>query len=84
MNQPYREPLEHLTAELGKTEHPEFEDLHQDTRGALESDDHHAALAGHPNLRERLEGAVERYGATHPKLTRAAQNLLDVLNANGL
>ena len=31
-----------------------------------------------------LEAAVERYSASHPELARAAQSLLDVLNANGV
>ncbi len=85
--EPLREPLEHLHRELDgadKAAHPPLSELHRDTRTTLETPDHHAALAGDPGFRGRLEEAIARYEASHPALTRAAQNVLDVLTANGL
>lgn len=88
MSQPYRDPLEDLHNRLGEANKgaldPELQALQDDTHTTLGSDDHHAALSGNTGFRGRLETAIERYGASHPELTRAAQSLLDVLNANGL
>ncbi len=85
---PLREPLEHLHRELDdantKEAHPSLSELQRDTQATLEKPDHHAAFADDPSFRERLEEAVTRYEASHPTLTRAAQNVLDVLTANGL
>lgn len=75
-----RKPLEELHGHLDEARDAE---LHRDTRSLMDRDDHPAALAEHEGLRGRLETAVERYSASHPDLARAAQNLLDVLNANG-
>lgn len=77
----FRKPLEDLHGHLDETRDA---DLHRDTRSLMDRDDHPAAFTEHGGLRGRLEAAIERYGASHPELTRAAQNLLDVLNANGL
>lgn len=87
MSQPLREPLEHLHRELSeadKAEHPPLSALQRDTQATLEHPDPHAALAEDPGFRERLGEAITRYEASHPALTRAAQNVLDVLTANGL
>ena len=75
-----RKPLEELHGHLDETRDPE---LHRDTRSLMDRDDHPAAFTEHEGLRGRLETAVERYSASHPELARAAQSLLDVLNANG-
>lgn len=88
MSQPLREPLEHLHNELDeantKEAHSSLLDLQRDTNATLEHPDHHAVLAADPSFRMRLEEAVRRYEASHPSVTRAAQNVLDVLTANGL
>lgn len=87
MNQPLREPLEHLHSELGEAnadDHPQLSELRRNTTATLAHSDPHTALAADPSFRTRLEEAVRRYEASHPALTRAAQNLLDVLTANGL
>lgn len=88
MSQPLREPLEHLHRELGeanaKEANPSLVALQRDTTTTLERPDPHAALAADPSFRTRLEEAVRRYEASHPSVTRAVQNLLDVLTANGL
>jgi phosphoenolpyruvate-protein kinase (PTS system EI component) len=87
MSQPLREPLEHLDRELGEAnadDHPQLSELRRDTTATLEHSDTHTALAADPSFRTRLEEAVRRYEASHPALTRAAQNVLDVLTANGL
>jgi len=88
MSQPLREPLEHLHRELDEANVEEKHDtltvLQRDTSATLEHADPHAALAADPSFRGRLEEAVRRYEASHPDLTRAVQNLLDVLTANGL
>lgn len=76
----YRKPLEDLHAQLDEERDAE---LHRDTRRLLDRDDQPSA-SEHGGLRGRLEAAVERYSASHPDLARAAQNLLDVLNANGI
>lgn len=84
---PLREPLEHLHRELDeadKVAHPPLSELQRHTQTTLEKPDQHAALSDDPSFRERLEEAVTRYEASHPALTRAAQNVLDVLTANGL
>lgn len=81
MSNPYRKPLEDLHGQLDETRDAE---LHRDTRALMGRDDHAAAFGEHEGFRGRLERAVERYSASHPELARAAQNLLDVLNANGL
>lgn len=87
MSQPLREPLEHLHRELDEANanaHPTLSELQRDAKTTLEHPDHHAALSADPSFRERLEEAVRHYEASHPALTRAAQNVLDVLTANGL
>lgn len=88
MSQPFRDPLEQLHTRLDEANrdpaHPELQDLQRDTKGALEHADQHAAFSEQTGFRGRLEAAIERYGSSHPDLTRAAQNLLDVLSANGL
>jgi len=88
VSQPLREPLEHLHRELGEANAEEANtsllDLQRDTSATLERPDPHAALADDPSFRGRLEEALRRYEASHPDLTRAVQNLLDVLTANGL
>ncbi len=88
MSQPLREPLEHLHRELdeanAKEAHPPLSELQRDTKTTLEHPDHHAALEADVSFRGRLEEAVRRYEASHPNVTRAAQNVLDVLTANGL
>ena len=76
----FRKPLEELHGHLDETRDAE---LHRDTSSLMDREDHPAALTEHEGLRGRLETAVERYSASHPKLAQAAQNLLDVLNANG-
>ena len=81
MSNPYRKPLEHLHTQLDKERDAE---LHRDTHALMGRDDHPAAFAEHEGFRGRLEAAVERYSASHPELARAAQSLLDVLNANGV
>ena len=75
-----RKPLEELHGHLDEARDAE---LHRDTRSLMDQGDHPAAFSEHEGLRGRLETAVERYSASHPDLARAAQNLLDVLNANG-
>ncbi len=77
----FRKPLEDLHGHLDETRDAE---LHRDTGRLMGRDDHPEAFAEHEGLRGRLEAAVERYSASHPELARAAQNLLDVLNANGV
>ncbi len=88
MPKPYREPLEDLHTRLGEASKgaldPELQALQRDTSSTLEHEDHHTALAENSSFRERLEAAIERYGASHPELTRAAQSVLDVFSANGL
>lgn len=88
MSQPLREPLEHLHRELGeanaKEAHPSLSELQRDTKTTLDTPDHHTALSADASFRERLAEAIKRYEASHPALTRAAQNVLDVLTANGL
>ena len=88
MNQPLREPLEHLHSKLDEANaeeaNPSLLDLQRDTTATLEHSDPHTALAADSSFRTRLEEAVRRYEASHPALTRAAQNVLDVLTANGL
>ena len=87
MSQPQRElrePLEHLHRELGEADTPALSELHRHTKTTLEHPDPHTAVADDSGFRERLEEAVTRYEASHPALTRAAQNVLDVLTANGL
>jgi hypothetical protein len=88
MSQPLREPLEHLHTELDEATLEEADaslaELRRDTKATLEHPDHHVALSADPSFRGRLEEAVRRYEASHPALTRAAQNVLDVLTANGL
>ena len=83
-----RKPLEHLHTELDKANPEESDDsletLRHSTKTTLEHPDPHMALADDPGFRGRLEEAVTRYEASHPALTRAAQNVLDVLTANGL
>ena len=88
MSQPIRDPLEHLHTELDKTSPDapaEFlETLKRSTKTTLEHPDPHAALAEDPGFRTRLEEAIERFEASHPEVTRAARNVLEVLTANGL
>ena len=75
----FRKPLEELHGHLDEERDAE---LHRDTRNLIDQGDYPAATE-HEGLRGRLETAVERYSASHPDLARAAQNLLDVLSANG-
>lgn len=88
MSRPLREPLEQLHSELDQVNaneaHPSLSELQRDTKTTLERPDYHAALAADSSFRGRLEEAVRRYEASHPSITRAAQNVLDVLTANGL
>lgn len=88
MNQPLRKPLEHLHSKLDEANaeeaHPPLLNLQRDTTATLAHSDPHTALAADPSFRTRLEEAVRRYEASHPGVTRAAQNVLDVLTANGL
>lgn len=88
MSRPLREPLEHLHSKLDEVNaeeaNPSLLDLQRDTTATLEHPDPHAALAADSSFRGRLEEAVRRYEASHPSITRAAQNVLDVLTANGL
>ncbi len=88
MSQPLREPLEHLHTELDKAD-PDASDeslktLKRDTKTTLEHPDPHVAVAEDPSYRTRLEEAVERFEVSHPGVTRAARNVLEVLTANGL
>ena len=88
MSQPLREPLEHLRTELDKANSHEAHEtlmvLQQDTQKTLEHPDPHVVVAADPSYRTRLEDTVERFEASHPEITRAARNVLDVLTANGL
>ena len=88
MSQPLRDPLEQLHTELGKANPDESDEslstLKRDTKTTLEHPDPHAALAEDPGYKTRLEEAVERFEASHPGVTRAARNVLEVLTANGL
>ncbi len=83
-----REPLEHLHTELdqanSKEAHETLTALQQDTKKTLEHPDPHVIVAADPNYRTRLEDTVERFEASHPGVTRAARNVLEVLTANGL
>lgn len=88
MSKPYRDPLEDLHSKLTEANKgaldPELQALQAEMQSTLEQGDHHAALSQNASFRERLEAAIDRYGASHPELTRAAQSVLDVLTANGL
>lgn len=88
MAKPYRDPLEDLHTRLGEVNRgaldPELQALQADTHSTLGAPDQHTVLAENAGFRGRLEVLIERYGASHPDLTRAAQNVLDVLTANGL
>ncbi len=87
MTKPYRESLEALHRRLEEARRdgsdPDLHALHDETKGSLER-----SGDTDPNIdtgfRGRLEAAIDRYGASHPDLTRAAQSFLDVLSANGL
>ena len=83
-----REPLEHLHTELDNANseeaHESLSMLQQDTKKTLEHPDPHVVIASNPNYRTRLEDTVERFEASHPGVTRAARNVLEVLTANGL
>lgn len=86
--EPLREPLEHLHTELGNADpdasNESLEALKRDTETTLEHPDPHVAVAEDPSYRTRLEETVERFEASHPGVTRAARNVLEVLTANGL
>ena len=83
-----REPLEHLHTELDQANsreaHETLTALQQDTKKTLEHPAPHVIVAADPTYRTRLEDTVERFEASHPEVTRAARNVLDVLTANGL
>lgn len=88
MSNPYHDSLQDLHRRLEDANKgaldPELQALQADTYGTLGHDDHHSAISENTGFRGRLEAAIERYSASHPELTRAAQSVLDVFNANGL
>jgi len=88
MSQPFREPLEQLHKDLEEAnasgEHALLRGLQRDTRTTLDAADHREALSAQPSFRSRLEEAVERFGASHPKLTETMMHVLHVLNSNGI
>ena len=88
MSQPLREPLEHLHTELYKANsheaHETLTALQQDTKKTLGHPNPHVIVAADPNYRTRLEATIERFEASHPELTRAVRNVLEVFTANGL
>ena len=88
MSQPLRDPLEHLHTELDKANPDESDEtlstLKRDTQTTLAHPDPHVVVAADPTYRTRLEETVERFEASHPEVTRAARNVLEVLTANGL
>ena len=88
MSQPLRDPLEHLHNELGRADADATDEslsaLKRDTKTTLEHPDPHVVVAADPSFRTRLEETIERFEASHPEVTRAARNVLEVLTANGL
>ena len=88
MSRPLRDPLEHLHTELYEANsqgaHETLSVLQEETQKTLAHPDPQAALAENPGYRARLEDTAKRFEASHPGVTRAARNLLEVLTANGL
>lgn len=85
----YKESLEGLRGQLASAQDDgaadDLQDLHAKTVQLLATDnpdqDEGTQSGG---FRQQLERTLEQYEASHPELTRAVRNVLDVLSANGL
>ena len=86
---PYKEPLEglrgHLESAQQASHKQDLQNLHDETVRLLDVEDPQAdASTREGGFRRQLEQAVERYEVSHPELTRAVRQVLEVLSANGL
>jgi hypothetical protein len=89
LNQQLREQLERLDADLKQTQSVDeagrdlLRNLQQDVRDLLERSGESADLQEHP-ITSRLRESIQHFEVTHPALTAAMEQLVNMLSAMGI